>query len=729
MHLLIFSVYFLGNKVSSGIGSPRVGSFGSDESLRSQYKRALSRISVSKVSRIRQIFDELTRQSSTSGERVDKASFLRYFPLPGMMGERLFSVFDGDGNGSIDFPEFLTGLTMIYHGTVEDKKKFLFRMYDLDGNGEVTKDELFTMLSYIPAAFRMLDLNDLEDKTALSAVMTQPPSPELEQRIRTIVDSVFSGKKEGETLSFDEFQSAVSRNSAISEIINIFYDDALPENELAIETADPRLDGSARKASSLFGNGSVSRSNSEAVAIISPKLRSKCPLCEAVIQFAHCFSCGCKLKANGTCNSCGLKLPETRFCFSCGHPLKSTLDQREDESSSDESSSAVSGVMAQEIAHSEITAQDADISGFLSKIGRTTQIKRSRFFILKDCFLYYYSNDSVEALQAPPKGVVFLSGVVVSPMSPSGKFGFVIKSGTKKRMFFCEEKEDQEKWVSALLRASRTRLISDFFQLDLNSPPIGRGKFSVVYAGARKGTNEEVAVKVLDTAALEAHAEDREFIRTELAIVKLVSHPNIVKTIDVFEALDKIYIVMERVRGGDLLSKLQRTGRFSEFEAKRTIKALTHAILYLQGKNVIHRDLKPENVLLTEEGVVKITDFGLSALVPHSRTLDAPLGTVAYAAPEVLLSLPYDKSVDLWGLGALTYVLLAGRMPFGGNTDKEVAGNVLRAKFSFSNSRVWDGVSLACKDFISKLLVKDPARRMTALEALRHEWLASLDTH
>ena len=109
--------------------------------------------------------------------------------------------------------------------------------------------------------------------------------------------------------------------------------------------------------------------------------------------------------------------------------------------------------------------------------------------------------------------------------------------------------------------------------------------------------------------------------------------------------------------------------------------------------------------------------------MPHSRTLDAPLGTVGYAAPEVLLSMPYDKSVDLWSLGAVSYVVLSGTMPFKGKTDKEVAAAVLKAKYTFTNSKIWDNISDSAKDFVTNLLVRDPTKRMTADKALAHEWL------
>lgn len=744
----------MGHKISV-LNSPKAtASVPGEPSMKTQYKRALTRVPRSKVPRIRQIFDELTRQSSISGDRVDKSAFLRYFPLPGMMGERLFAVFDKDGNESIDFPEFLTGLTMIYHGTIEDKKKFLFDMYDLDGNGEVSAEELFTMLSYIPAAFRVLGLFDPDEETTSTAVATYKPTPEVEQKIRKIVDSVFhNGKKQ--TLSFEEFQVAISVNSAISEIINIFYDDAMPENELAMEEPEesaPAANLAKEKKSSSALNLVVSRATSVEHNIVSPRQRCKCPLCEAIIQFVHCMQCGGVLSGNrgviyvaadleaSFCSKCGLRLPEPRHCFSCGHPLKSTLDRRDQdlcsETDSETEDSAASkvearpGLMGPVVAPSE-DSNEVLIYGYLHKIGRATQTKQTRFFALRDCFLYYYSKEPVDLTAAPPKGVIFLTGLVVSAMSAddnnNGKFGFILKSSSagKKRTFFCLDDTEQQRWVSALSRASRSRSISDFYNLDLQATPIGKGKFSTVYAATNRVTSEEVAVKVLtsDSDSL-VDPEDHEFMRTELAIVKLVNHQNIVRTIDVFESIDKIFIVMERVHGGDLLQKIQRIGHMTEFDSQRTVLALVNAIQYLHEKGIIHRDIKPENILISDDGTLKLTDFGLSALVPHSKTLEAPLGTVSYAAPEVLLSMPYEKAVDMWSLGAVTFVMLSGQMPFKGKNDKEVAANALKAKYSFATSKVWNEVSESGKNFISRLLVKDPTKRMIAIEAMQHDWLA-----
>lgn len=206
--------------------------------FREDYRKALTRFNRGKVSLVRSIFTNLTEASVSPG-KIDKATFLEYFPLPGIMGERFFTVFDRDGSGGVDFQEFLTGMALIYRGTMEEKKKFLFEMYDLDGDGVVTCEELRTMLSHIPAAFKILDtlVADTSGTPGLGAagVVTDRFA---QMRIEQIIDSVFACKKPAEQyLTFDEFRDVVTQSPAILEIINIFYDEALPENEFATRTS------------------------------------------------------------------------------------------------------------------------------------------------------------------------------------------------------------------------------------------------------------------------------------------------------------------------------------------------------------------------------------------------------------------------------------------------------------------------------------------------------------
>jgi len=150
-------------------------------------------------------------------------------------------------------------------------------------------------------------------------------------------------------------------------------------------------------------------------------------------------------------------------------------------------------------------------------------------------------------------------------------------------------------------------------------------------------------------------------------------------------------------------------------------------VRYLHSKNIAHRDLKPENLLCSGTGaneIVKIADFGLSKLFSGDEELTTSCGTPGYVAPEVLMSESYDKSVDMWGIGIITYILLAGYPPFYGDNDTQLFEKIMSADYDFDDE-CWDDVSELAKDFIRHLLVKNPDERFTAEQALEHLWITS----
>lgn len=158
------------------------------------------------------------------------------------------------------------------------------------------------------------------------------------------------------------------------------------------------------------------------------------------------------------------------------------------------------------------------------------------------------------------------------------------------------------------------------------------------------------------------------------------------------------------------------------------------AVAYLHENGVAHRDLKvkqclvlfqPENLLCSGEGedeIVKIADFGLSKQFSDQQDLVTSCGTPGYVAPEVITCEAYDNSVDMWGIGIITYILLSGYPPFYADTDLAIFDRIMNVDYDFDDE-CWDEVSDLAKDFIGKLLVREPEERMTAEEALAHEWL------
>jgi len=253
---------------------------------------------------------------------------------------------------------------------------------------------------------------------------------------------------------------------------------------------------------------------------------------------------------------------------------------------------------------------------------------------------------------------------------------------------------------------------------------IGRGAFSVVRVGVHKKTGKKYAIKLIEKANLGA---DLNRLQTEIKILKQVDHPNIIKLKELFETPKILAIVTELVTGGEVFDKIVEQGSYSEKDAAILVGKMVSAIDYLHKRGIVHRDLKPENLLLKDEKSiteVKIADFGLSKIVGEKFSLMlTACGTPSYVAPEVLTATGYDKEVDLWSIGVITYILLCGFPPFYNENISKLFEEIMQADYDFPEE-YWGHISDNAKDFISKLLVADPCRRLTAAEALNHPWLA-----
>lgn len=184
---------------------------------------------------------------------------------------------------------------------------------------------------------------------------------------------------------------------------------------------------------------------------------------------------------------------------------------------------------------------------------------------------------------------------------------------------------------------------------------------------------------------------------------------------------------MEHCAGGDLFSYLEDRGfKLKEERAAKIIHKLSTAIYFLHEYGIVHRDLKPENILMTDrsdDADIRLLDFGLGKIIGPNETCKDPFGTLSYVAPEILLEEPYNSKVDLWAIGIIAYLLLAGFLPFDSDvSEKEIARQTVYEPTPFP-SVVWNNVSLEAKMFVENLLNKNPAKRMTIKEVLEHKWL------
>lgn len=253
---------------------------------------------------------------------------------------------------------------------------------------------------------------------------------------------------------------------------------------------------------------------------------------------------------------------------------------------------------------------------------------------------------------------------------------------------------------------------------------LGKGAFSVVKLAVNKKTGEKVAVKIINKSKAANSEQDAKRLQTEVDILKRVHHPNIISLKDMYETNDELFLIMEVVSGGELFDKIVSKGQYSEKDASVIVKKMLSAVEYLHNNNIAHRDLKPENLLLKggDDTEVMISDFGLSKIINVQSMMETACGTPYYVAPEVLSASGYDKEVDLWSVGVITYLLLCGFPPFYGETLPEVFEQIMKAEFDFPDP-YWTDISKDAKDFIQKLLVADAKNRLTATQALKHPWV------
>ncbi|KAG7669363.1 hypothetical protein KSW81_007518 [Nannochloris sp. 'desiccata'] len=239
-------------------------------------------------------------------------------------------------------------------------------------------------------------------------------------------------------------------------------------------------------------------------------------------------------------------------------------------------------------------------------------------------------------------------------------------------------------------------------------------------------TGEAVAMKILDKEHL-VRTGMVEQIKREITILKKIHHPYIVNLQEVMSSKDKIFMVMELVTGGDLFDKIAVEGPMKEPAAKTIFIQLLSALHYCHSQGIFHRDLKPENVLLSSEGDVKLSDFGLGAIrqedtINSAGLLNTICGTPNYAAPEVLARKGYDgATADIWSLGVVLYVVLAGCLPFDEDDLVEMFQRISQADYE---TPPW--LSNEAADIIKSMLTADPSQRISLRKLWEHPWLAGI---
>lgn len=738
--------------------------------LHNESKLAQSKFDVDEIYIIQKIWEDLADR--TNGKGIDKETFLQYFPMTGLLGERLFVQFDVKKTGYIDIDDFVSNLAQVCRGSMEDKMRFLFNMYDTSHDNTVSKQELTTLLNQVPKHILVGYSLDREAVPSLDVEVTETgddseeDTDELqhvdEYTNHDIIEKAFEEcdlNHEGR-LSYEQFKMWVEKTPGILEYIESILPWAAPKDDsikrhsqkdalpiygvlkkqhsqyaaaYSSGAASPTLKRTAsvsERPPSVSRNASVS--NGETFLPPHPS-----PLVMPIPTLARSNSVtsgGYRTPTGGAAGFNSSSSPPHPYAFEhmeIEEPVRALLTQAMEMTHCDQLHRILTDVLEDHKripTEEEITSRVVSKAGYFWKRGNKLHWWNKRWCLLSHNCIYYYNSQT----DVRPKGVIFLAGTIIEKVNEEaseikGYYGIEIMHQDlshhaehhkhEHRVLYARSEQEREAWITILQHAAQVVPIEEDYVI---GKELGRGRFSVVCECVRKATGDRLAVKIIEKSSLEA--DEKELLRTEIAALKLVHHPNIVNLEGLYETRTHMYIVMEKLVGGELFERIVGHPRFTETEAARLIRPLLEAVAYLHDVGIVHRDLKPENILCGENlEDIKIADFGLSKMLLPREKMDTACGTLSYVAPEVLTMQGYGKEADLWSIGVIFFLIVCGKLPFEGEDNDEIIRATINGEFK-APPKVWTAISEDTKSILQALLSKSPKNRITARDALKHHF-------
>ncbi|CAD8049189.1 unnamed protein product [Paramecium primaurelia] len=304
------------------------------------------------------------------------------------------------------------------------------------------------------------------------------------------------------------------------------------------------------------------------------------------------------------------------------------------------------------------------------------------------------------------------------------KYGFRVIRNNQYREFYSRSKELNLQLWNQLRKEAFLSSFTEYYVLE---KIIGKGNFAKVYQSLNKENQKLYAVKVFEKNKMRSSETDKQALLKEISIMRKLNYNGVIKLHEVFEDEINIYFVLDYLEGGELYHHIKNNEKFPEKLVAKIIATILKTLDYLQKQNILHRDLKPENMILRNKGIlddIVITDFGLADYYSiKGNYLFSRCGTPGYVAPEVLHDETYDFKIDIFSVGCLMYVLLAGRSPFKGQKYDDIVMKNYHCQVDYKS--IENQISSEGQSLLKQLLNPNPQYRPTSRLALRHQWFQS----
>ena len=703
---------------------------------------------------LKDLFTELASISSSSEKGINKIVFIKAFKLPVLIGERLFKIMADKKTDTIPFISFLCNTMKLYSNEFDIRMKFIFDIFDFDSDGEISREDIRIILSYIPI--------ESSDSPQKSITILNPKFVEFQDIVESqvqldnLLDTAFQNKF---FMNFKDFKFMIENESSDFFIcVYLFLRQCFPTfsqfNQYNKNRKDLKeIQTPSKKNVKVIATPKVLNKFSPMCELISPSPKKKSTNDVGKGNYKKSKFYYEKENINENDDHC-IKLINTNYsqpkinlnlCQEEVSPRKINLSEQVVRKpnmkilGSDVVCSpsvklntpikdrvfCVCGKEVKNINYPICPKCEGNQNLYLLEgvIYILKELPKKYYFYFEKGILYLKEGSDSES----KKMICFTSCLFedsdIMTIKNSKYYTFNIYWKNKKVKYGVEDQATYEKLTSQIKALISYGDITNSYEL---IKELGSTHFGKVMLAKYKKTGQQVAIKIFTKKLM--NESDLEMVFGEVEILKQCQHPNIIKLIDFFESLTTIYIVMEYLSGSDLFTYLEkRDFQIPEAEARHIIHCMAAALFYLHNFGIIHRDLKAENIMLvddSEELKVKLVDFGFSIIAGPKEKCDKRLGTINYAAPEIIVGNPYGKEVDIWSLGILTHLLLYQFLPYDSDNDNEIMEQIVHSDIDYKGEYM-KTKSLEGKLFVKKCLNKYPCKRPTIEVILQDEWLVN----
>ena len=677
---------------------------------------------------LHEVFQDISTTSEQKNIKyISRLIFHDYIKLSIFISDKLFDSFKNHIKEGLIETEFVSGFYQLYMGNFEETTQIIFNLLDFDKDSYVQKEDVKLFLAH-------LLLDDFNNNNYKENI---PDDDAIEKRnqkqIKKLkdIDNLINKTFKNDNIKLNDFILILKKNKSdvFLQILCFFYSKK-PFSEKSIEYLKSKYmnDNEYLESSKNY----ILLRKSTKNLIISPTKENDNSYINKIINKELNLSHSPK---NSKDNQLIKKFDSTPIKTIKGHHRYGSCGEfvLNKNNNKYEIKTSNTPLMKDIKCGQNLKSEDIFYENYIFKISENNKISKFYLLLINNDIYYFKKEDKRELIGMHNISTCFLlehenKGEKIINNISYYSFSLFFKSNSKLRKFYTDDILIYTSFIANMKKSIGIRDFSEYYEI---KEFINEGKNNSVNRGIRKDTGELVTIKTIKKK--EDSKKEEELVHYEIDILKFCQHKNIVQLIDYFESMNEIIIVLKYIEGNTLGYYLkEKNFNLSETEVANIIYQIALGVEYLHKFGIVHRDLKPDNIMIIQKKgennniIIKIMDFGFSKIVSKEEKLMEGLGTLYYAAPELIQNLPYNLEVDIWSLGVIIYYIFTGCYPFNGKNEDEIEEKIVEENVEFKDGE-WKIISNKVKDLIERCLEKNPEERINIKEFISHPWFGILN--